>query len=92
MKRPKSVTILGERIKISYLKDEPLKDTLGLFDPQSMEIKILDTVYWDKTLFHEILHAALFVSGSSNLMEPREEEALVTGLEHALFSLYKRCF
>lgn len=92
MKRPKSVTILGKRIRITYLADNPASDIAGLFDPTTLEIRILDTLYWESSLLHEILHAALYVSGSSTLLEHKEEEALVTGLEHALFSLYKRSF
>lgn len=92
MKRPKSVLILGKRIRITYLCDNPASDIAGLFDPAVMEIRILDTVYWESSLLHEILHAALYVSGASTMLASKEEEALVTGLEHALFGIYKRSF
>lgn len=36
------------------------------------------------TLFHEVIHAVLHVSGQSELLKGKQEEALVVALEHGL--------
>ncbi len=89
MKRPKSVTILGQRITIEYIKDYPAENALALFDSENLKITIKDTVYYDKYLIHECVHAALYVSGLSNLLSSEMEEAICTACEHALFGVYK---
>ena len=37
------------------------------------------------TLWHEVIHAALYVTGQEEHQSKRTNEALVTALEHALF-------
>lgn len=92
MKRPKSVTILGQRITIEYTKDYPAENALALFDSENLKITIKDTVYYDKHLIHECCHAALYVSGLSNVMSEELEEAICTAIENAFFGIYKRSF
>lgn len=41
----------------------------------------------EQTLLHEVLHAILHVSGTSNLLPGGTEEAVVTALEHGLWPL-----
>lgn len=92
IKRPKNVTILGKRIRITYHENNPDAEVVGLFDPGTMCIHILDTDNWESCLLHEIIHAALHISGASTMLETKEEESLVTALEHALFGIYTRAF
>lgn len=40
-----------------------------------------------QTLWHECLHAALHVSGHSDILSPGHEESLVMALEHILYPI-----
>lgn len=87
--RPKSKMILGERIKITWLKDDPAKEHEAIFYPGNMSIEIYDTVYWSKSLQHELIHAAFYVSGLSELLDDKLEEAICSCLENILFGVYR---
>lgn len=94
---PPTLPILGHDYKVL------LEKTLGLDDDGSVmeglsspyEIKIaLDSnktlELQESTLLHEILHSILHVSGQSNMLSEKQEEALVVAFEHGLMPLYKR--
>jgi hypothetical protein len=40
-----------------------------------------------QTLWHECIHAALYITGKSELMDHMQEEALVLALEYSLYPL-----
>ncbi len=85
-RRPKSVTVLGHRIGISYHRD--LGGDLGEFSYSSMHIKVkeapADTMR--DTLLHEILHAAWEIGGLPASGEERAVTALATALRAAMIA------
>jgi len=93
MERIDYISVLGHRLKVIH---EPLAESdevWGKFDSDTMTIHLCDSLTPDRresVLLHEVIHAALFITGHSELMEERKEEALVLALEHALHLLYTR--
>lgn len=41
-------------------------------------------------LFHELVHAALHISGVEHVIQPEVEESIAWSLQHMLFPLYQR--
>lgn len=83
---PTEVTIGGVCFKV-VLAD---CDGCGEFDATAETITISAGDSYGaqrKTLFHEALHAALYVSGQSERLSPKQEESLVVALEHSLWPL-----
>jgi hypothetical protein len=86
-KLPTSITIGGIRFQIVC---QPIEDDYHgrmLFDEKKILINTLclrKAVLLRDTLRHEILHAALHVSGVS-FMERYDEEALVRAIDHIFF-------
>ena len=80
------VTVLGTEIEVRV---EELQDLHGHFDADKLLIR-MDTKrkQQSETFLHEVMHAALFVSGLTEIMGEEREEAVVRCLEHALFPLY----
>ncbi len=95
---PKSVTVLGRTWPIFLTEGEATSDDpeFGETDTNAGTI----TLRWaphekfktpiQSTLLHEVLHAALNVSGNTNLWNEAIEESLVSALEQALFPLIQQ--
>ena len=91
-KLPDSVPILGEDFTV---KSEEMKDAAGdtMGGHRRIRIDFSDHDSQDEvesTLLHETMHAILYVSGVSNLLEENVEEAIIVALEHGLHKLYAR--
>lgn len=87
---PKEVVVLGQAFKIRLM---PAVDDDGSCDGPRRLIQVSeeqDQEAADSTLLHEIIHAALFVSGHAETLGNEREEGLVLVLEHALHALYIR--
>lgn len=89
--KPALVTVLGETFKIKYKPMISKSDTgegdygQMVFDERVIYIDDqLKGRHLESTLFHEMIHAALAVSGHTFLLSEKEEESLVRALEHAL--------
>lgn len=85
---PKSVTVLGHRINIKVVEhlDDDGQELLGAFNAETKTIFLAKGC--DKSvLFHEVIHAAIYLSGNSEGLSASKEESLVLALEHALFPL-----
>jgi hypothetical protein len=84
---PEFVIILGCKFSVS---DVVLSDnTYGETDGTERTIKVdlhkhTSQEQVTSTLFHEMIHAVLHVSGQSELLRGKQEEALVVALEHGL--------
>lgn len=86
-KKPRRIMILGHELTVSFKKKMP-KDLYGYFQSDPMRIVIKsDLDNWKSVLTHEVIHAILFISGHSQNMEEKEEEALVMALENGLGSI-----
>jgi hypothetical protein len=83
-KKPKTVFVMGNEVKISYRKKPK---NLGEFYADDNLIIIANDENWKKHLLHELLHAVLFYSGHSQKFDEKEEEALVRALESGLTTL-----
>ena len=89
-----SVTVLGHRMRVR--RKDRLFDSDGVelcgycdFDKREIWLSEAPSVDQDGTLLHEILHAILHYSGQGAVMGIKEEEVLVTALEHCLKPLLK---
>lgn len=86
MKLPKVVYPCGVPFKVEIEKLPPgdMGQTLGT----SRSIKLSNSEEHEEhltaTLFHEYLHAIFYVSGLSELVGHRQEEAIVTAMENSL--------
>lgn len=81
--RPKTLRILGQKVRVTYHLELPDGD-LGGFDEQTMTISVVEDDNWKSHLLHELLHAVIFVSGISEMLSQDLEESLVRALEHGL--------
>jgi len=91
MKNKKEVTILGYPFKIDYTDDLP-NDTLGTTEGYKFLIKVHSSTKGEdreRVLLHEIIHAALHVTGWSSKLGEEDEEGIVVALEHALHKTVK---
>lgn len=89
MKLPKRIQLLGYRIRVIQ-KDI---DEHGLCDRESKTIIINETDSLDvqlSTLFHEMLHMVLYLTGSGNLLTDKEEETIVSSIENGLWPLLRK--
>ena len=87
---PSSVRVGGKRISIVVVKD--LED-FGQYDHDKAEIRLASQVLAKasdlrETLRHEIMHAAMHISGIS-FMEKFEEEAVVRCFEDIFFPCWE---
>lgn len=87
---PRSVTILGVKVKIKYtskvLHDD--NDELhGAFFADTMTIHISKHSNIHETLCHELFHSFLYISGYNQGMPNKSEEGLTIAFENA-FSKY----
>lgn len=92
---PKSVMILGQRFKV---KVEDLMTEHSLYGStvareQIIKVdKALSSEQQRQTLFHECVHAALGVSGVTEVLSSKDidiEEAVVTAIENGLWPLVR---
>ena len=86
---PRVVTVLGHKIKIRVIKNliDDGDDLLGAFNSENMTIFLLKRPNWHHVLFHELLHASIYLSGAGEGMSINKEESIVLALEHAIFPL-----
>jgi hypothetical protein len=81
------VRILGEQITVEY--DGEMED-YGHFILESRTIKLKpDQDREDQTVLHELIHAALRISGLDEVLGPESEEAVCRCLEVALPQAYR---
>lgn len=91
-RKPRSIMILGTRVKIRYPKQELyLNDERlhGAFYADTMTIFIDKEADLLPTLFHEALHAVISISGTGTLISSKVEEALVSAIENGLKNHFK---
>lgn len=90
---PRHVMVLGHKIRVTRvagLRDYDGVRVDGLSNHEDRWIKVdaaLGPRKAQQTLFHEILHVTLRLSGHDEMLQERHEEALVCCLEHSLFHL-----
>lgn len=80
--------ILGRKIQVRYVSDRELaqmtdeSDVLGLFYNDTIYLSSsLTQEQARRVLFHEITHAVLNVSGLSNILKTKHEEAVCNAFE-----------
>jgi Zn-dependent peptidase ImmA (M78 family) len=86
-KLPKSLLISGHKFIVECSE---LEEMYGDCDVQQRKIRINSSKSSEKqweTLFHEVIHAILGISGHSELLKEDGEEALTRLLEHQLWPL-----
>ena len=84
-KKPRSVVVCGQHVKVRYRKN--LKD-FGQFFGEDNEILIANDDKWREHLLHELLHAILFYSGHAfKFKDENDEEAFVRAMENGLKTL-----
>ena len=95
MKHKPYVRMLGRRINIEYLdrvSDDDGDKLHGDFCADKLTIRVDKTLTGtalESTILHELLHAALHLTGHGYRLSGDDEEALVRGLEHALIDVVK---
>lgn len=87
--------VLGHRVNIRYQPPPKHDDDklLGMFDGDQMTIWVDPDLSEDAKrvcLFHELIHAALWISGTGFLLSENQEEAIVRALESALHPILKK--
>ena len=92
---PSFISIYGYDVEILYCTVMPkgYDDTFGITYHNEKRIYInLDQPRdeMERTVFHEICHMVLFLSGHKYAMEDGQEEAVIRALEHGLLPLYRR--
>jgi len=87
---PRSIMICGHKIKIKIVKklvDDDHDDLHGAYNGDTKTIFLAKESEWKTTLFHESLHCALHLSGSSEGLTMTKEEQIVQALEYGLAPL-----
>lgn len=83
-KFPASVSILGKKVAITY---KPLKNLFGNYDINTKTINI-DSNLSDRdtksTLFHEMIHACIDISGQSEHLTEAQIEGVVISIENGM--------
>lgn len=92
---PSKVTLFGVDIAIIYCREMPKQevDCVGVtyYTEKRIYISLVQTRNeMEQTLFHELCHMLLFLSGHSFKLTEEDEEAIVRALEHGVLQLYKR--
>jgi hypothetical protein len=89
---PRVVYVSGKKLRVRVVKylEADGHDLLGAFNSESMTIFLLSRSNWRSVLFHEMLHAALYISGASEGLTYNKEESIVLALEHAMFPFFER--
>lgn len=90
-KLPSSLCILGVKFNVAWNHDfdDEKEETFGDTHVLGKKIRIGTRCHTSSdrasTFFHEALHAALGVAGYSEMLGTKQEEALVTCIENALY-------
>lgn len=92
---PSSIQLFGYKVKVIYCHIMPrgTEDCYGLTYLNEKAIYIsLDQPKeeMERTLFHELCHMLLFLSGHHFKLSEEDEEALVRAFEHGFLQMYKR--
>ena len=93
-KLPTKVNIMGIAFAIKYVEvlEKTEDDNYGEMCGAERIIKIkksLTNAQKFVTIFHETIHAVLYISGQSETLTDEQEEGLVLALEHGLWPLIK---
>jgi hypothetical protein len=83
----------GVKFTVTYPTKLDNPDEVGESNAMERTIKIRADQKGDvleRTLLHEVIHAALGVGGVSEVLHGKAEEAVVVCLENALHALYER--
>lgn len=91
MRVPTLVPIGQHKIKVRYVT-RLSDDDFGEWDPETFTVSISRSKHTDATkvwhtVWHELSHAALELSGWGKMLTEKQEEAVVTALEYALVPL-----
>lgn len=91
------IPILGRKIGVRYVSDKELQtigndtDLLGFFHRNTIYISTSVTGDQAKqVLLHELAHAVLDITGLTNVIEDKQEEAICTAFESFLEVLRNR--
>jgi hypothetical protein len=88
-----SVSCLGVNIPVHFVDDipDPYATIFGTFSEEKKTIKIRlnDKDTMSETLIHEYIHAALYVSGNSQLMSNELNESICHCITNAIIQLCK---
>jgi Zn-dependent peptidase ImmA (M78 family) len=92
---PSKVELFGFEVVIIYCRQMPkeFRDAFGVAYLTEKRIYVsLEQSKDDmeRTLFHELCHILLFLSGHKFRLSEEDEEAIVRALEHGVLQLYKR--
>lgn len=87
-RRPKHVTIGETVFQVEYLKRVRL-GIEGEIRFHERLIRVTDNAQWFETLFHEMLHASLYISGTAKKLSAKQEEAMVLAIEELLAPLLR---
>lgn len=81
--------VLGYKIKIKQRKklSEDGVDLYGRYCPEKKEIHLLDHEKWRETLFHEIVHCVLDITGAVEGLGDEKEEQIVVAVTSGVFPL-----
>jgi hypothetical protein len=99
-KRPTKVSVLGVPFTIEYVADLKASDGTTAMGETLGEERIIRICTTNNTtqelvesvILHEIVHAALYISGQSERLGDKHEESIVLALENALAPIYRRRF
>ena len=89
-KLPESLVVGGHEIKVKVGK---LKKAHAEYDTGNYTITVdpdTNPAHVEMYLFHELVHAALHISGIEHVIDIKTEEAIAWSLQHHLFPLYQR--
>lgn len=87
------IPIMGIEFKITYpVKIDKKDNDIGESNGAERTIKIKKSLTDEvkrSTILHEIIHSILYVTGQSEGLSEKQEEAIVLALEHGLDPLYE---
>ena len=90
---PTRISIMGIPFEVKYLTKVDHQDNhLGETDGAGRVIKIKKGMAEEvtkATLMHEIVHAIIYVTGHTEMLKHKHEEAIVLAIEHGLSQLYE---
>lgn len=72
--------VLGHEVTVTYCRKMKGNDR-GEFFTDPFRIRILSDENWRNTLNHELIHMMLWVSGISEMLGEKSEEAIVKAIE-----------
>lgn len=86
----KHIDVMGHRIKIEHKSIDD--ESHGDYDRDKLVIRINpdSTADKDSTLFHEVIHSIMELSGLSEVLEDKLEEAITRCIERNLYPILQR--